>query len=151
MDTHPRGERVTTTLTTTSSKDILIRIVGIYNVQTYEQVKRVSMQLAQALERAIIERAGGRLAIQGEGCDGITRHGKWEFCIQQNTKNHAGKQADEARCPNRCVQILGKPNPGWISAGQFLEMHGVPADELQSIIDRIANDLLVYEQQRLPV
>lgn len=142
---------MSTQLRVESSKDILIRIVGIYNVQAYEQVKRVSMKLAAALERAIVERAGGRMAMPGEACDAITTHGKWEFCIQQNTKNHAGKTADEARCPGHCVQILGRPNHGWITAGAFLEMHDVPASELQAIIDRVANDLLVYEQTRLPV
>jgi hypothetical protein len=85
------------------SKDLLIDLVGVYALQDYERVKRASMQLAGTLERRLVAHVGGRMALAGEGCDGITALGKWEFCLQRNTKNSAGKKADELRCPGRCV------------------------------------------------
>lgn len=134
-----------------SSKDFLIALCGLWEVQAYELVKERSMQLGQILAEALLARVGGRVAVNGEECDGVTKLGKWEFCLQKNTKNHAGNRADLLRHPGHCVQILGSPNPGWLSASEFLEMHDVAGDELEWLVVRALEAVPKHTQQRFLV
>lgn len=138
-------------MTVDSSKEILIKLVGIYDVHSYERVKAMTMRLGNELAAALLKRVGGRVARHGEGCDGITHLGKWEFCMQKNTKNSHGADADQARCPGHCVQILGTPNDGWISGREFLHLHDVDPAELDIIIDTTLEKLAWPEQRRLPI
>jgi hypothetical protein len=135
-----------------STRDLAIRHLGIYDVMSYETLKRFYMRLGEALPRALLERVDGRVGERYEECDGVTSLGRWEFCLQRNTKNKAGAHHDLQRCPDHCVQILGVPNPGWMSGHDFLQRHGVDGQELGAIVDRVANAVAIEARQlSLPV
>ena len=138
-------------VTSLTSKDLLIEICGVEAVQTYESVKTQSMRLGNQLSALLIRKVGGRPGRHGEPFDGITQLGKWEFCLQRNTKNHAGNESDLMRAPGHCVQILEPPNPGWISSEDFLDRHGRDPMELLAVLDELRARYQLHQQIRMPV
>jgi hypothetical protein len=136
-----------------SSKEIAIRKLGVYAVQDYESVKRFYMLLGDKLPTMLLLRVGGRVAMNGDECDGITDLGKWEFCTQANTKNKAGMAADLERCPGRCVQILGVPKLGWMSGVEYLRMHGIEdaQAEFDALLEAAESMIPIDGQLRLPI
>ncbi len=136
-------------VTRVTSKELLIAIYGLEAVQHYEAVKAGSMHLGHQLAKLLLRTVGGRPGRHGEPFDGLTTLGQWEFCLSRRAKNSAGNAANLERAPNRCVQILEEPRPGWISAEAFLEMHGQPAAALLDALDAIQNGYALHEQLRL--
>ncbi len=138
-------------VTPITSKELLIEIYGIDSVQQYEAVKAGSMRLGDQLAKLLLQAVGGRAGRHGEPFDGRTRLGEWEFCLQKNTKNSAGNFENLTRAPGRCVQILENPNPGWISAEEFLIRHGKEPTVLLDVINEMRGRHALHHQMRLSV
>lgn len=108
-----------------TSREAAEAACGLQAVENYIRVKRFYTRYGHALEVAFARAVGGSLGGPGEP-DVTTRLGEWAFCTQGNTKNAHGSAAD-LRSVNEgfAVQVMGRPNPGWISGIEFLARHGV--------------------------
>jgi len=137
--------------TSLTSTDVLISMYGVRDVHTFQYVKAGSMYLSRELTRALVRLVDGREGGHGESFDAITPQGQWEFTLSHNAKNKAGDAHDRDRSPGHCVQILGRPKPGWISAEDFLELHGLPGFLLLDVIDEVVANFRAQRQERLPV
>lgn len=138
-------------VTRVSSKDLLIEMYGHESVYSYETIKTGSMRLGHELAEYLIRSVGGQVGGHRDPYDGRTRLGDWEFCLQRNTKNANGTAHDLERAPGRCVQILEEPNPGWMSAEDFLLLHGEPPEILLDAIATVRARHGMFGQLRLKV
>ena len=113
-----------------TSREAAEKVCGLSAVEAYGFVKRFYTRFGHALEWHFATAVDGRVGMRGER-DVITRLGEWEFATQHNTKNDGNNKADLARVETgHAVQVLGVPNPGWISGIEFLKFHGVAEPEM---------------------